>query len=214
MLNYNIQSSPKDPFNLRLRIFTPEASFLGSFLGIISYAMFAQKKLVSGAITLALCLLAQSYLAIAIIIAIYIIKKIEWIVYLAIPVMIGLIYNEIINQNIDFFINNSGLIRLGGILVFNQIQTSEILLGIGLGNSDLMLVEILKIGIFDRLPSFLFGYIADIGLLGFAAYSYMIAGNRKDFLILILLLLNFPPLFPIIPILLSIVRTPALNGAK
>jgi hypothetical protein len=105
------------------------------------------------------------------------------------------------NANAGLFFQNSGLIRLIGVLLLKDLKLSNFIFGNGIASGDELLLNTFEnFGVYSA-NGFLFSLIYDIGLIGSISIIIVYAENIYDVLLIILLLLNLSAgnfLFPIL----------------
>lgn len=185
----------------RLKLFFSEPSYLGVF----SVAAFFKlrdhphfKK-----IALSVILLTQSMYAVAYFFVLMLRHK-SRLLLVAFILSIVLVFVMAQGQSSIFFIS-SGLIRLVGITLLENMHGFSLWVGHGLGGGDLALEELFnEFGVETFANGFLFSLFYDVGLLGMFCLYLAYTRSLFDFVLFNFLLLNFGIGSFLLPILMHI----------
>ncbi len=171
----------------RLRLFTNEASYLGFLSALLLVSVEKQPiKL----IPIALLAATQSAYGLAAAMLLTWRHHIATVFVGSAVVGLGLsLY--LVSHDIFIYFQNSVFIRFVGLEILKTSDILELLWGKGLAYSDMALQPLFDILQVEGAASFLFGFVADVGILGFATYYLVFCRNLADIAFLSFLLLNF-----------------------
>jgi hypothetical protein len=183
----------------RLKLFFSEPSYLGVFSVAAFFKLRGHPHLQK--ITLVVALLTQSMYAAAYFFVLILRRKVRSLLVVFISAIVLVFF--IAREDVSIFFLSSGIIRLVGLTLLENMQGFYLLVGYGLGSGDLALEALFnEFGIETFANGFLFTLFYDVGLLGMLCLYLAYTRSLFDFLLFNFLLLNFGIGSFLIPILM------------
>ncbi|TNJ34062.1 hypothetical protein [Prosthecochloris vibrioformis] len=170
----------------RLKMFTSEPSYLGM---LIAPMLFYENSYINKFALGLVVLLTQSYFAFLFICFIWVLKS-KYYPYVVV-VLGGIVLNYIYALSFYDFFQDSGLVRLVGIKLFDDIGSLLFFLGGGLGSGDAILTNKFQAVGVDIGNGFAFSTLYDLGIIGLLLFSLIVVRGLREFFILLFLLFNF-----------------------
>lgn len=201
---YSLWSETMDGLGVpRLKLFFSEPSYLGSVaVGMLFVVQDRRLRWLLGTIAI----LSQSAYALAYLLFILLRNRPAELISISTVVALYLFF-KVYWSNDEFFFENSGFVRLIGIIGLEDIAGLHWLFGYGLGAGDEAIAPVFDIrGVFVA-NGFLFSLIYDLGLFGVLGLYLVYKRQWFDILHLSFLLLNFGAGSFLIPLLMHVVRT-------
>ena len=186
----------------RLRMRFSEASYLGSFAVAL---FFVLPNRLTRLLLLPIIFLTQSYYAYSYAGILYFRKRPIIVATLAaasLTVLLLTVSSDVLSSS-QFYFQNSGLLRLAGLTILDNLTLKGILIGEGIGAGNAALEVLYSAQGASNAAGFFFSTVYDLGLLGMVFLYGAFARSKFDIVHLTFLLLNFGAGSFLIPVLMS-----------
>jgi hypothetical protein len=172
----------------RLKLAFSEPSYLGVFFAAAFFKLRGHPHFQK--ITLLVILLTQSLFAVVYFLILMLRRKAHFLLLMFISsVMLVFIISR---EDSSIFFLSSGMIRLAGLSLLENMHRFSFLVGHGLGSGDLALEGLFgEFGIKTFANGFLFSLFYDVGLLGMLCLYLAYTRSLFEFVVFNFLLLNF-----------------------
>ncbi len=207
----SLWSSEKDELIFpRLKLLFSEPSYLGAVaVGLLFFVRGVRLRWLLGGVAI----MSQSYFALAYFG--FLLTRNKPILCMIISATIGLfLFIQVYWSSDSFFFDNSGFVRLIGLIGLEEMSGLRILFGYGLGAGDEAIAPVFDIRGVSTANGFLFSLMYDLGFFGILGLYLAYTRKWFDVLHLTFLLLNFGAGSFLIPILMCIVTSSVAFSAK